>query len=291
MVSRVLARYSAVRVAARHEILRAAHEACQSASGIKMASGLDLERILVAMAEGVLIPDEGLPREASFTGLLHKFKQVVFSVKRFPQLWGKLKELLGVEGLGDLPGRIKELAREGFQVLKRAFTHAFRTWPLKLYSLPEAGLLSINKLLEKLVKSSPRFERFLRENVKPRIDQFDLWLRESLPTMSKMLMVSVYIFIWVNVVEFEWDMRALLSAATGHLSLADLLVSLPGSVIGFLMNSLGFGTFTLLPAALAARLLFVMGARYVVYNGGFKLNREKLQEDFGIEFANGGIQT
>jgi len=46
----------------------------------------------------------------------------------------------------------------------------------------------------------------------------------------------------------------------GRISLFDLLVSLPGSGLGFLMNGFGLGTFTLLPAALAARLLVAMAA-------------------------------
>lgn len=283
MISEVFHWEMASRVAARAEIHQAAALACAHLPKGKTASSRqNLERVLVAMAEGALIPESGPVRTAGLGNLLRKFKQIVSAVKHYPSLWGKVKELLGVESIDELPGRFKELAKEGYKWLKKAIHHAFEIWPLKIYTFPEAKLLSVNKLLEKLTKLSPRFEKFLQDNVKPRVDQFDIWLKKHLPHLSKVVMVAIYIWIWLNVVEFEWDLKSLLEAATGTLSLSDLLTSLPGSVIGFLMNSLGFGTFSLLPIAFAARLAFVLAARYVEYDGGFKLNHANLQKDFGI---------
>lgn len=266
------------------EIRKCASEACSKLARGRTASSREpLERALVAMAEGALIPADGSPvRKEAFAGLLRKFKQVVDAVRHSPGLWEQVKKLLGVESLDELPGKLQALARDGFHYLQKALHSAFEKWPLKLYTLPENKLLSFNALIEKLVKMSPRFEKFLHSHVKPKIDQFDHWMKEHLPHLSKLLMVAIYIWIWLNVTEFEWHLKDLMSAATGALSLSDLLVSLPGSILGFLMNSLGFGTFTLLPATIAARILVLIAARYIDYGGGFRINYDKLSEDFGI---------
>ncbi|MBV6342828.1 hypothetical protein [Candidatus Magnetobacterium casense] len=102
--------------------------------------------------------------------------------------------------------------------------------------------------------------------------------------MSVVLMVAVYIWIWMNVVEFEWDMKSLTDAMTGHLSLADLLGSLPGSAIGFLLHALHVGSITLLPVTFVVRLGYLMAHRYLVWTGrGFTVDRDRLARDFGLE--------
>lgn len=272
------------RVAARFHIREEATRALAASSRIRTASDREgLRRMLVAMAEGALLPEVGLPREAGLGAVFSKFKQVLRSIDRAPALWGKVKDLLGVESLASLPQRLKEAAREGGKYLQKALDRAFHTWPLKLYTLPEAKLFGLNALLEKLLDLSPTFKKFLRENVKPRIDQLDDWLKKNLPNLSRAVMVAIYIWIWFNVVEFEWDLKTLVSVAMGAMSLSDLLSSLPASILGFALNGLGLGTFTLLPAAMAARFAFLVGMRYVSFEGGnLRLNREKLIEDFGI---------
>lgn len=276
----------AERVAARHEIRLAAKRACVSINRTASANGL-LERCLVAMAEGALLSDDdGSVRTAGFANLARRLKQMAVMVGKFPNLWDRVKEFLGVESLTDLPGRITELAKEGYKALKRLVDKAFAVWPLKLYTLPESKLFSLNTALEKLMDASPAFKTFLTDTVKPRVDQFDRWMKEYLPTVSKVVMVAVYVWIWLNVVEFEWDLKGILDAATGALSLSDLLASLPGSILGALMNSLGLGTFTLLPAAYAVRLMLVISRRYVSWTGsGFSFDAEKLRADFGMDPA------
>lgn len=282
MALRVADRYSAIRIAARYEIRQAARLACHSGP-TRTASSVLTEKMLIAMAEGALIPREGMPRRAAFTGLLRQFQQISSAVQRFPKMWDKLKDVIGVDRITELPGKLKELASEGHQLLKKIIGKVFQWWPLKLYLLPESKIVGLNTLIEKLLNMSPAFSRFLKEKVKPKIDQFDAWLREHLPKISRLAMVAIYIWIWLNVVEFEWDLKGLIDAATGHLTLADLLASLPSSILGFMMNSLGFGTFTLLPHAYAVRLLVVIGARYIEWKGGsFHINTKALQEDFGI---------
>ncbi len=285
MIHEALLADMAERVAARHEIRLAAKTACVSVNRTASANGL-LERCLVAMAEGALLSDDGSVRTAGFANLARRLKQMAKMVDKFPKLWERVKEFLGVESLTDLPGRIVELAKEGYKALRKAVDKAFSVWPLKLYTLPESKLFSLNTVLEKLMDASPAFKQFLTDTVKPRVDQFDKWLKEYLPTISKVVMVAIYIWIWLNVVEFEWDLKGIIDAAMGTLSLADLLASLPSAALGAMMNPLGVGTFTLLPAAYAVRLMLVISRRYVTWTGsGFTFDAEKLRADFGMDPA------
>ena len=274
----------AERVAARHEIRLAAKTACASVNRTASANGL-LERCLVAMAEGALLSDDGSVRTAGFANLARRLKQMAKMVDRFPKLWERVKDFLGVESLTDLPGRIVELAKEGYKALRKAVDKAFSVWPLKLYTLPESKLFSLNTALEKLMDASPAFKQFLTDNVKPHVDQFDRWLKDNLPVVSKVVMVAIYLWIWINVFEFEWDFKGLIDAATGVISLADLLASLPGSVLGALLNPLGIG-YAIIPVTIAIRILLVISRRYITWTGsGFTFDAEKLRADFGMDPA------
>ena len=275
---------SCSRVVARHLIRVAARDACHREFCGRTASVDLTERVLIAAAEGALIPDDGSPmRTAGLMALPRKLAEFAKAVKRYPNLWEKVKEFIGVKSLADIPGRVKELAKEGYAALKKVLTRVFKTWPLKLYTLPENALFSVNKILENLLVRFPQFGKWLEASVKPRVDQFDKWLSEHLPVVRRVLMTAIYVWIWLNVVEFEWDLKGLLEAATGQLTLSSLLASLPGSTLGAMMNGMGLGTFTLLPAATAGRLLFLMSKRYLTWTGsGFTVEWEKLSSDFGV---------
>ena len=101
--------------------------------------------------------------------------------------------------------------------------------------------------------------------------------------ISGMLVAAIYIYIWMNVVEFEWDWHSLALGFTGHIGIADLLTSLPSAVIGSLLNGFGIGTFTLLPVVTAARIIYLMAHRYLTWTGsGFKFESELLSKDMKI---------
>jgi hypothetical protein len=64
----------------------------------------------------------------------------------------------------------------------------------------------------------------------------------------------------------------------------DFLASLPGSGLGFLLNSFGFGTSPLLPYTIAARFIYLLAHRYIGWDGrGFALHWDALEHDFGIK--------
>jgi hypothetical protein len=98
-------------------------------------------------------------------------------------------------------------------------------------------------------------------------------------------MLGVYLYIWFSVAEFEWDLKSLTDALAGHLDFPSFLASLPASAVGLLLSSVSsVGTFTLLPYAIAARILFLLGSRYLTWTGSwFSLDWQALNEDFGVE--------
>lgn len=274
LTSKVADRYL-VRLASRK-----AHASLQNSR--RTASSEITPEVLAAFAEAFYLPMHGGSRVA-FGGLLKKLKQLGQVFTKVPKLWDHFKKMVGITSITELPKALKGLAKQGYKVLRKLVGRLFNTWPLKLYTLSKDQFFSINSLLDKLMSKFPSFGKWVTTKVKPRVDQLDLWLRSKAPVISGVLMVAVYIWIWFNVVEFEWDLKGLADAFTGALSLSDLLASLPGSALGFLMKALNLGTFTLLPAAFAARLLWLMTKRYVVWTGkGFELNREQLAADLKV---------
>jgi hypothetical protein len=266
-------------------IRQAAIEACASQSKrIRQAGMEDLTPEVVAtFGEVFYLPTyHAGARQAGLINLARKLKELVkFLVGKGKALWGKLKELLGVEKITQLrPAHIKELAKKGYNALKRAVAKAFDTWPLKIYTLEKGKLMGVSDLINKLTDKFPKLKGWM-DKARPKVDQLDKWLRKYLPGISQIAMVAIFFWIWLNVVEFEWDLNALGQVLMGQITLGDLLSSLPGSAIGALMNGLGLGTFTLLPIVFVVRLLYLMAHRYITFSGGsFHLNMDAIQKDF-----------
>ena len=107
---RVAARAEMVsRVVARMEIRRVASQVCSEVFPGKTASSDSTREILVAMAEGALISDEGSVRVAGLGSLITKMKEIASAIKANPNVWDHLKKLIGIESLDQLPGKLKEL--------------------------------------------------------------------------------------------------------------------------------------------------------------------------------------
>ena len=282
----------AARVAARHQVRQVARrvtadlgldEVTKTASADGHGSekhslrGITAEA-LSAFAEAFWLPQQGgvTLRRASLRSLTKRLRQLGQMFKKAPRLWDQFKRLLGVESLTDLPRLLKELAAQGKKALGRFFGKALNTFPLQIFTIKGAGL---NDLLRNISAQVPGLDKAL-SRVKARANVMGDWLRKHAPRLSKVLIIAAFIFIWMNVVEFEWNLSDLGNALTGNIALGDLLASLPGSTLGFLMNGLGFGTFTLLPAALVARILWLMHKGYIVWDGRwFDLDTAALQHD------------
>ena len=275
------------RVADRFLIRQAARQACAATDPKhRVASGE--RRLMAAVVEGVgehfYLPLHQGRVAFGLGGLVKRLKQLYDAFKKAPKLWELFKKKLGIESLTDVPGVLKDLAKKGYDTLRGWVKKAFDTWPLKIYTLEKGKLLSFNELLDKhLLQKFPKVRAAILNGAK-KVADFGEMLRQKAPVLSGILMVAIYIYIWINVMEFEWDLKALLDALTGSMTFHDFLGSLPGSLMGLVLNGLGLGTFTLLPYAIAARLIYMVGHRYLVWTGRwFAIDWDTLHKDFGIE--------
>lgn len=270
------------RLADRFVVRLAAEKACETA-GLRLASvsaaGLTPE-VVAAFGEHFYLPQyEG---KVAFGNLVRKLKQLVDGFKRLPRLWDKFKEAIGVQKLSDLPGAIKNLASLAVKSFRKILHRMFETWPLKLYTLEKGKLASFNDVLNKIVNKSDKFRRFLDKAVS-KVIQFGEMVRQQAPRIVGVVMVAIYIWVWFNVVEFEWNIKDLTDAVTGNMTFPEFMATLPGSAFGFLLTFFNFGTFTLLPASIVARVMYLMKARYVTWTGTwFKVDWDLLHKDFGI---------
>jgi len=274
------ARQAINRLADRYLVRLAAREACAGSSLRLASSGLTPE-VVAAFGEHFYLPQH--QGRVAFGGLIRKLKQLVELFKKAPRLWDKFKQLIGIEKLTDIPGALKELAAKAYKTLRGLIHKLFNTWPLKLYTLEKGKLASFNEMLDRLLSKHPKLKSVL-DSAASKLRSFGEMLRKKAPHIMGVVMAGIYIWVWMNVVEFEWDFKGLADAITGAMSFPDFLASLPGSAFGGLLNIFGFGTFTLLPLAVAARLLYLIQHRYIDWTGkGFVVNWDLLRKDFGVE--------
>lgn len=267
------------RLTDRYLVRQAAQMACASGS-VRLASRGLTPEVVEAFASHFYLPQH--QGRVAFGGLLKKLKGLVDAFKKNPGVWESFKKLIGVKDYSELPGAIKALAVKAKSYLGKALHKLFDTWPLKIYTLEKGKLKSFNELIDSLVSKAPKLKSFLSKAVQ-KVGQFGEAVRQKAPHIVGAAMVGIYIWIWLNVVEFEWDFKSLTDAITGRLTFPDFLSSLPGSAFGALLNIFGFGTFTLLPYTIAARILYLIYHRYVEWTGsGFKVHWELMRSDFGV---------
>ena len=276
------ARLAINRLADRYLVRMAAHAAC-AGSGVRLASAGLTPEVVTAFAEHFYLPQH--QGRVAFGGLMRKLKQLVEAFKKAPKLWDRFKQLIGVEKLSDLPKAIKALAAKAHKALRKLLHKLFDSWPLRIYTLEKGKLTSFNDMLSGLLSKSPALKRTL-DKALSRIGTFGEMLRKQAPRIMGVVMVGIYIWVWMNVVEFEWDFKGLMEAVTGAMTFPDFMASLPGSALGALLNGFGFGTFTLLPFALVARILYLLQHRYIEWTGrGFSVNWALMKKDFNLDPA------
>lgn len=267
-------------VADRFLVRLAAQEACRT-TGMRLASAGLTPEVVAAFGEHFYLPQH--QGKVAFGNLVRKLKKLVDGFKRLPKLWDKFKEVIGVESLMDLPGAIKNLAAMAEKGLRKVLHKLFDTWPLKIYTLEKGKIASFNAMLDTLISKSPKLKRVLDSAVS-KIGDFGEMVRKHAPHIVGGLMAAIYIWVWFNVVEFEWDLKALVDAVSGALTFPEFMATLPGSAFGFLLNGFGFGTFTLLPLTIAARLLYLLQQRYISWTGtGFKVDWAMVKADFNVD--------
>lgn len=276
------------RVATRYYIRNAARTVINASSFTsRKASTLGITpAILEAFAEGFYIPQ--YQGRVAFGGLVQKLHALLSIFTKAPQLWEQFKTFLGVINLTEIPKVIKEWAQKGYAALRKIVTQTFNKWPLKIYTLEKGKLKSTIEWLNQLTKKYPAFSKWLNNTARPLVNQFDQWLKDNMPVISKFLLGAIYFWIWFNVVEYEWDVKNLIDTLrnimSGSLTLVNLFANFPAAVIGSILRIFGFNSFTLIPATIALRFIYLMAHRYIFWTGkGFEVNQTKFQTDFNIE--------
>jgi hypothetical protein len=272
------------RVAHRYVMRLASREAFASVGGSsRTASAGMTPETLAAFGEHFLMPTS----KVAFAGLVKKMKQILEFFKGAPKLWEQFKSLIGVKSLTDIPSALKKLAAAGKKALEKAVHKLFETWPLKLYTIEKGKIHSFNDLLDKVLSKSPKLKGWLSAGAR-KIGDFGEMLRQKAPRIVGFAMVAIYIWVWMNVVEFEWDVKGLAEAISGRLDFHSFLGTLPGSFFGALLRPFGFGTFTLLPLTIAARILYLLSQEYISWNGrGFEFQWGRLSKDFDVQPPHG----
>lgn len=241
-----------------------------------------MQATLVSLGETFYLPQHR--GKVAFFGLAKKLGQITSAFKKLPDLWEKFKKVVGIESLSDIPAALKRLWEAGKKALHGVIDKMFSKWPLKLYTLEKGKLSGFNDILDKMISQSPKLKAFLSKATQ-KIGDFGEMLRQYAPHLIGAAMLAAYIYIWLNVAEFEWDLKSLTDAIAGRLDFPSFLASLPGSAFGLLISSVSnVGTFTLLPYTIAARILFLIGSRYLSWNGTwFSFDWKALNEDFGVQ--------
>lgn len=253
---------SAQRVADRYMIRQAVALACQGP--FKTASMYHRE-VVQACLEGALM---GTPwmKTATLTGLLTKAKKLMGMIKSAPKLLDKIKDALGIKALSELPQKLKEMAQQGFQAIRKALDKIKSTFPVSLYFAPKTKMPGLTDLLQRIVGGSPAIGKALNA-IGSKIKPIDAWLEKYAPNLSRPLKAAAFAWVWINVAEISWDLPSLWDGFTGKISLSELFASLPESGIGAVLALFGVG-YHLLPLTFVARLLWLVSHKYLSWKDG-----------------------
>lgn len=279
------------RVSDRYLIAAAAKQAVRQGHSKRTATdNRILLATLTAIGEHAYLPQHR--GKVAFFGLAKKLTQLAALFTKNLNLWDHFKKMVGIDSLSDIPAAIRDLIAKGKRALNSALDKLFSTWPLKIYTLEKGKLKGINSVLDHLSSKHPKFKSFLTKATQT-VSDFGESIRKQAPHIIGIAMMAIYIYVWVNVAEFEWDLKSLADAVIGRLDFPTFLASLPSSALGALISGLTHvGTFTLLPYTIAARILYLIGHRYLTWTGsGFVLDRDALSEDFGIELTPQEMKT
>lgn len=290
------------RVTNRYLLRLAVQEACAAPSFRGRTASLhDLTPEVVEALGSVWLNDG---RRVQADGFFGKVKKLLSKLTSAPQVWEAIKGFLKVTKLTDLPGAIHKLVT-GAQHLLSKFIHLlFRFFPLNLFTLPKMKLFSFNTALNKLLAHlKVRMPKVFHEMaghigafVKNGLVSFDEWTKDNLPTLRPVFLkvlktvfdnpvsrAMIYIYIWLRVAEFEWDVHSIVLGFTGQMSMEELVQSLPGSGVGYFIGNFASGMFDLFPAAMIARLVWLVGSHLVSVEGGdIKVHWDKLSLYTGL---------
>ena len=178
---------------------------------------------------------------------------------KMPQILTDLKDLYKLDKI--TPSHLEEIATQGKKALKKAFGM------IGQFLTTKRDLPSLTDLIKRTAMGAKVFE-LMETHVKPKADQLEVILKRYLPTLTRVVVGAVFIWIWLNVDELSWKPQDILKGFTGQITLFDLITSLPESGIGLISSGLfGIG-YTVMPYILLARVLWLVGNKMLDYHNG-----------------------
>lgn len=283
-------RASAQRVVDRWMVRRLVRNICATTSFQSRSASLrDLTPdVMTAFVEAFTLPlrRSGV-RVAFLKGLGGKIKRLWGLFKRAPQLWDKIKEYLGIEGLADIPAKLKEWAKKGLEFLRKGLSSLLRSNPFTaMYVIPKAKMPGLTDMLARIREAHPKIAA-VWDKFRGKLKSFDEWMAEHpyFRSAARPLLAAAFIWIWFHVSELSWDLESLVKGFTGSISVGELVGSLPESSIGLLVSLLipGLGTFALLAPTAMARVGYLLYRKIILWmkGKGFIVDWEKLGVEGG----------
>lgn len=215
------------------------------------------ENILSVFGEGML-RYASIRKVSILKGLGRKLKEIYDAFQKAPDLWKKLKEMLGVvstnqislyyefsekfQGLLDDGERwwagVKSEMEKDSKIIRFVFQYAANAPTLtsivqSVIDRNGGGDGKLAKEMERIINPVLRKARNLSDWIGGFFDRHPLL--NALTTPAK---AYIYWSIWINVTELSWKITDLLKGFLGLISWSDLLKGLPESGIGFLVSLL-----------------------------------------------------
>jgi len=220
---------------------------------------------------------EGFVMSAGLRDMGRKLKRIWQEFKRQPRIWDRIKKFLGVEGLTDLPGAIKEWAKRGVAALRKLVSRIAKTFPLSMFTVPKGKLPGLTDMIARIIERSPKLKAALASVNTNIVQPLDRLIEKHLPTLGRPIKAAIFIWIWLHVAEISWDFAGIAAGFTGAITIGELFGSLPESAIGLVFALAGVG-YHLLPVMLVARILWLVASRFIewVPGKGFKVHWDRI---------------
>lgn len=199
-----------------------------------------------------LVPDQILNAWKKVRGVLGKFAGIFNNPKAVKELSKMIGELT--------PENIKAFLKSGAKAVKDTFDS------IRLILTTPSELPTVTDMIKRTAVGA-RIAEWFTTKVQPRTDVIDDFLKKYIPTFRRVGIAAAFTFIWLNVDELSWELPALVDGFTGNMTLAELIATLPESGLGAISGALfGIG-YTIMPYAIVGRLLWMLGRKYLTWDG------------------------
>lgn len=200
------------------------------------------------------VSDSVLKAWDAVSGQLSKFKTLF----NMPKVLEALTKTLGEV----TPSNIAKFVREGENGLAKALRS------IKAVLVTPTGIPTLTDLIKRTVIGGNLLTEF-NKIAKPAGDWLEKQLDTFLPRFGKRILIAaIFAVIWWHVDELSWEPADLIQGFTGALSVAELLVTLPESVMGLLTGrTMGIG-FVIMPAMLLMRLSYLVSSGHLQWKNG-----------------------